>query len=144
MAKLAIVNAPSSFTTIWSFIKPWLAKETVQKVDILGSDYQKVLLDLVDAENLPASLGGKCTCSEFGGCEKSNSGPWSEGRKERRERWLRGEGEIQVTTPAAEKEIGESESLVPNIDPAGRLICSLRCRLREHCDRRDISSQLTK
>jgi len=91
MAQLAIVNAPSSFTTIWSFIKPWLAKETVAKVDILGSDYQKVLLNLIDAENLPSSLGGKCTCEEHGGCEKSNAGPWSEGRKERREKWLRGE-----------------------------------------------------
>ncbi|KAK7682343.1 hypothetical protein QCA50_014548 [Cerrena zonata] len=105
MAKLAIVNAPSSFTTIWSFIKPWLAKETAQKVDILGSDYQKVLLELVDAENLPASLGGKCTCAEFGGCEKSNIGPWNEGRKERRERWLKGEGEIHVSTPVIDKEI---------------------------------------
>ncbi|KAI0785250.1 CRAL-TRIO domain-containing protein, partial [Abortiporus biennis] len=90
MAQLAIVNAPTSFTTIWSFIKPWLAKETQAKVDILGSDYQEVLLDLVDAENLPASLGGKCTCAEFGGCEKSNAGPWSIGREERRERWLKG------------------------------------------------------
>ncbi|CAL1713230.1 unnamed protein product [Somion occarium] len=93
MAQLAIVNAPSSFTTIWSFIKPWLAKETQQKVDILGTDYQKVLLDLIDAENLPESLGGKCTCPEAGGCDKSNAGPWNEGRKERREQWLRGEGE---------------------------------------------------
>ncbi|KAH8104524.1 CRAL/TRIO domain-containing protein [Cristinia sonorae] len=94
MAQLAIVNAPSSFTTIWSFIKPWLAKETVAKVDILGSDYQSVLLDLIEAENLPSSLGGTCNCE--GGCEKSNAGPWREGRQERREAWLRGEGEVAV------------------------------------------------
>ncbi|THH17826.1 hypothetical protein EUX98_g9052 [Antrodiella citrinella] len=94
MAQLAIVNAPSSFTTIWSFIKPWLAKETVAKVDVLGSDYQSVLLDLIDADSLPESLGGTCKCE--GGCEKSNEGPWKEGRAERREKWLRGEGPAGV------------------------------------------------
>jgi len=94
MAQLAIVNAPSSFTTIWSFIKPWLAKETVAKVDVLGSDYQSVLLDLIDADSLPTSLGGSCNCEE--GCEKSNAGPWKEGRAERREKFLRGEGEAGV------------------------------------------------
>lgn len=94
MAQLAIVNAPSSFTTIWSFIKPWLAKETAAKVDILGSDYQTVLLNLIDKENLPTSLGGACQCE--GGCEHSNAGPWSEGRAERRAKFLKGEGEAGV------------------------------------------------
>ncbi|TCD65106.1 hypothetical protein EIP91_003080 [Steccherinum ochraceum] len=101
MAQLAIVNAPSSFTTIWSFIKPWLAKETVAKVDVLGTDYQSVLLDLIAAENLPAQLGGSCTTCGADGCDRSNAGPWSEGRRERRERWLRGEGEIGVEVDRA-------------------------------------------
>jgi hypothetical protein len=84
MGQLAIVNAPSSFTFIWSIIKPWLSKETAAKVDILGSDYRDVLLDLVDAENLPRMLGGSCTCGEDedgnGGCQLSCAGPWKEGR----------------------------------------------------------------
>jgi hypothetical protein len=84
MGQLAIVNAPASFTFIWGFIKPWLSKETVDKVDILGSDYQEVLLSLIDEENLPASLGGKCECE--GGCEYSFAGPWKESLEERRER----------------------------------------------------------
>jgi len=80
MGQLAIVNAPHSFTVIWNVMKPWLSKETIEKVDILGSDYQDVLLKLVDAENLPSSLGGKCTCSHVGGCQFSGAGPWLEGR----------------------------------------------------------------
>lgn len=80
MGQLAIVNAPSSFTFIWSMIKPWLSKETVEKVDILGSDYKDVLLDLVDKESLPSVLGGECTCAGDGGCQLSGSGPWKEGR----------------------------------------------------------------
>lgn len=40
-------------------------------------------------------VGGTCNCSE--GCEKSNAGPWKEGRAERRERWLKGEGSAGVT-----------------------------------------------
>lgn len=78
MGQLAIVNAPSSFAFIWSMIKPWLSKETAEKVDILGSDYKKVLLDLIDAENLPSTLGGNCTCE--GGCHLSSRGPWLDGR----------------------------------------------------------------
>jgi len=81
MGKLAVINAPSTFTTIWSVVKAWLAKETAEKVEILGSNYKDVLLDLVDAENLPSSLGGSCTCSEVGGCQLSGAGPWQEGRK---------------------------------------------------------------
>jgi len=80
LAKLAIINAPSSFAFIWSFIKPWLAKETADKVDILGSDYHKVLLELIDAENLPTTLGGKCTCEHAGGCDLSGAGPWMDER----------------------------------------------------------------
>lgn len=91
MAQLAIINAPYSFTTIWSFIRPWLAKETLAKIDVLGADYKDVLLSQIDAENLPTSLGGTCTCEEHGGCKLSNAGPWMHGREERRAKWLRGE-----------------------------------------------------
>ncbi|KAF9533106.1 CRAL/TRIO domain-containing protein [Crepidotus variabilis] len=80
MGQLAIINAPSTFTTIWAVIKQWLAKETTEKVDILGSDYKDVLLSLIDAENLPTSLGGNCSCAEDGGCHLSGAGPWRDGR----------------------------------------------------------------
>jgi hypothetical protein len=66
MGQLIIMNAPTSFTTIWSMIKPWLAPRTLDKISILGacqSDQHATLLDLVSPENLPVALGGTCTCS---------------------------------------------------------------------------------
>jgi hypothetical protein len=121
MGQLAIVNAPVSFTFIWSIIKPWLSKETVEKVNILGSDYQDVLLGLVDKENLPASLGGRCECE--GGCEYSFAGPWKENLKERRERRQREASQDTERTlavngvPSVERT--EEEKQVPVATPTG-------------------------
>jgi hypothetical protein len=80
MGQLVIVNAPSSFALIWSMIKPWLSKETVEKVEILGNDYKEHLLKLVDDDCLPSTLGGTCECKEQGGCHLSGAGPWLDGR----------------------------------------------------------------
>ncbi|THH01579.1 hypothetical protein EW026_g1160 [Hermanssonia centrifuga] len=121
MSQLAIVNAPSSFTAIWAAMKPWLAKETIAKVSVLGANYRDALLQLVEAEDLPKSLGGTCTCSdcgaagdsgkdeaaveakgeaaEMGRCVYSSAGPWLVGRKERREAWLRGERKAITLQP---------------------------------------------
>lgn len=100
MGQVAIINAPLTFTTMWSAIKPWLAKETVEKVDILGSDYHKALLKICDADALPAELGGSCKCEGEGGCARSNVGPWMEDRAERRAAWIKGE---RKTTAVGEK-----------------------------------------
>jgi len=81
MGQLLIINAPSSFAFIWAMIKPWLSKETVEKVDILSSNYREVLLEVIDAENLPVTLGGNCTCEGEGGCDLSGAGPWMDERK---------------------------------------------------------------
>jgi len=66
MGQLIIINAPTSFTAIWSVIKPWLAPRTLDKILILGAnqpDQYVTLLDLVAPENLPVALGGTCTCT---------------------------------------------------------------------------------
>ena len=109
MGRLAVINAPSSFTMIWNIVKRWISPETVSKVDILGkhpfqservssiisrpfcffflfvffspgSDYTGRLLEDIDAENLPTSLGGLCTCEGLGGCSLSSAGPWLDQR----------------------------------------------------------------
>lgn len=109
MGQLAIVNAPSTFTLIWSIIKPWLSKETVEKIDILGSNYQDVLLSLVDKENLPTILGGGCECE--GGCEYSFAGPWKEGLEERRERRKREANRVLDLTANDMPVLGEGSKL---------------------------------
>jgi hypothetical protein len=67
MGQLFIINAPTSFTAIWSVIRPWLAPRTLDKITILGAnqpDQQTTLLDLIPPENLPVALGGTCTCTD--------------------------------------------------------------------------------
>ncbi|KAF9013290.1 CRAL-TRIO domain-containing protein, partial [Cyathus striatus] len=78
MGQLVVINAPTSFTAIWNVVKMWLSKETIAKVDIVGTDYEEKLLGMVDRANLPRLLGGECTCEEAGGCHLSGAGPWLE------------------------------------------------------------------
>ena len=80
-------------------MKPWIAKETAAKVSIMGSDYKSKLLEIIDPENLPAFLGGTCTCDGLGGCVKSNAGPWMHNRKRRCELWLNGERDTCAIKP---------------------------------------------
>jgi hypothetical protein len=93
MGQMLVINAPASFTAIWTIIKPWLSPRTLEKISVLGTDqHHAVLQDLVPPENLPTFLGGTCTCDGArGGCRLSNAGSWMDGRAERRASWLRGE-----------------------------------------------------
>ena len=75
MGKFFIINAPWAFSTVWTFIKPWLDEATVAKIDILGSSYKDKLLAQIPAENLPKEFGGLCQCP--GGCSLSDAGPWN-------------------------------------------------------------------
>jgi len=75
MGKFYIINAPYLFSTVWSFIKPWLDEVTVSKIDIMGKDYKTKILDQIPKENLPKDLGGTCECAV--GCSMSDAGPWN-------------------------------------------------------------------
>jgi len=117
MGQLVIVNAPSMFTAIWTVMKRWLSQETIDKVQILGSNYQSTLFDLADPENLPESLGGTCTCAEFGGCSLSGAGPWLDGRKG----WGPKAKALQQQEETVERspEVPTSNPEVPASDPEG-------------------------
>jgi hypothetical protein len=71
-----MINSPRGFFTAWLVIKRFLDPITVEKISILGKDYQAALLALIPAENLPKRFGGTCECP--GGCELSDAGPWQE------------------------------------------------------------------
>lgn len=77
MGKFYIINAPYLFSTVWSFIKPWLDEVTVSKIAILSSSqYKAALLQQIPKENLPKEFGGgECACP--GGCSLSDAGPWN-------------------------------------------------------------------
>jgi len=76
MGEMYIVNAPMLFSGLWNIIKLWIDDRTKQKIHILGSSYQKKLLEKVDAQNLPDFLGGKATCEEYGQYLNKEQGPW--------------------------------------------------------------------
>lgn len=50
-----------------------LDENTVAKISVLGSDYSKELLKVIDAENLEVGFGGTCTTPV------SDIGPWNDG-----------------------------------------------------------------
>ncbi|KAF3783161.1 Patellin-6, partial [Nymphaea thermarum] len=64
--------------------------DRLQKIDgnnypeVLGNRYQSKLLEIIDARwsilisELPDFLGGTCTCSDQGGCLRSDKGPWKD------------------------------------------------------------------
>ncbi|OEL37360.1 Phosphatidylinositol/phosphatidylcholine transfer protein SFH6, partial [Dichanthelium oligosanthes] len=63
------------------------ARELVQRMqridsdyypEVLGSNYQSRLIEVIDSSELPEFLGGSCTCSDKGGCLGSDKGPWND------------------------------------------------------------------
>ncbi|KAI8084267.1 CRAL-TRIO domain-containing protein [Gilbertella persicaria] len=67
--RLFIVNAPSAFVVMFKVIKPWLNARTLEKIHVLGNNYQSILLKYIEPENLPDFLGGTCQCQHMpGGC----------------------------------------------------------------------------
>ncbi|XP_049377116.1 phosphatidylinositol/phosphatidylcholine transfer protein SFH11 [Solanum stenotomum] len=76
--RLFIINAGSGFKVLWKAIKAFLDQRTLAKIQVLGSNYTKTLLEVIDPSNLPTFLGGNCTCSDYGGCLFSDKGPWND------------------------------------------------------------------
>uniref|UniRef100_A0A7I4DR98 CRAL-TRIO domain-containing protein n=1 Tax=Physcomitrium patens TaxID=3218 RepID=A0A7I4DR98_PHYPA len=77
LAQLFIVNAGPGFKMLWGTIKGFLDPHTAAKIHVIGNNYQKKLLEIIDESNLPDFLGGSCKCpEEEGGCMQSDMGPW--------------------------------------------------------------------
>jgi hypothetical protein len=74
--RFLMINSPRGFSTVWQVIKRFLDPVTVEKISILGKDYQPTLQAFIPAENLPKRFGGQCECP--GGCDMSDAGPWQE------------------------------------------------------------------
>ena len=85
LGKLYVINAPWGFSTVFSVIKGFLDPVTVNKIHVLGGNYQHELLTQVPAENLPKQFGGKCECSE--GCMFSDQGPWQDPQWTKEPEW---------------------------------------------------------
>jgi len=83
MGNLFVINAPKLFSGCWKLIKGILDPVTTEKIQILGKNYEHVLLKYADPENLPKIYGGKCECEQ--GCSHSNVGPWNDPRYNQRE-----------------------------------------------------------
>ncbi|XP_074307905.1 phosphatidylinositol/phosphatidylcholine transfer protein SFH11-like [Silene latifolia] len=75
---LLIINAGSSFKILWKALKTFLDSHTSAKIQVLGSNFRSKLVEVIDPSNLPAFLGGECTCSNQGGCLLSDKGPWKD------------------------------------------------------------------
>ncbi|XP_019444788.1 PREDICTED: phosphatidylinositol/phosphatidylcholine transfer protein SFH10-like isoform X1 [Lupinus angustifolius] len=76
--RMFIINAGSGFRMLWNTIKSFLDPKTTAKINVLGNNYQSKLLEIIDASELPESLGGTCTCADKGGCMLSDKGPWND------------------------------------------------------------------
>jgi len=61
MGQTFIVNAPFFFSGVWAIVKGFIDEKTRKKISIYSGSSVKDLLELVDADNLPDFLGGRCT-----------------------------------------------------------------------------------
>ncbi|KAI4388553.1 hypothetical protein MLD38_000872 [Melastoma candidum] len=77
--RMYIVNAGPGFkSTLSRAAQKFLDPKTVAKIHVLDPKSLSRLLEVIDSSELPAFLGGSCTCSSKGGCLRSNKGPWNE------------------------------------------------------------------
>ena len=56
LRKCFIINAPTSFTVVWSLLSYVLAQETLDKIVVSGDDQREALLEYVDASTLEAMV----------------------------------------------------------------------------------------
>jgi hypothetical protein len=76
LGDMYVINSGFFFSAVWAICKGFVDEKTRKKIHIEKSP--KVLLDVIDPENLPSFLGGKCKCEHVqGGCLYADIGPWN-------------------------------------------------------------------
>jgi hypothetical protein len=84
MHKCYVANAPKFIKVGWAIVRLWLDAGSQKKVEFLaaGDQTRNALLAAIDAEHLPAFLGGSCTCE--GECVPlpAMTGPEDEGEEQ--------------------------------------------------------------
>ena len=65
LSKLYMINAPYIFQSIWYVAQQLLDPKTLEKVDILGEDYLKILEKEIDLDALPKCIKGRCDCKDI-------------------------------------------------------------------------------
>jgi hypothetical protein len=59
LSTIAIVNAPSFFTSIWSLVSKYFDEGTRRKVHVLGAEPGPILQEIIRAGDLPRIYGGE-------------------------------------------------------------------------------------
>lgn len=78
LGQMFLINTSFFFSAVWTIVKGFVDEKTRNKICVEKSSYQKKLLELVEADNLPSFLGGNCTCPGIeGGCLYADCGPWN-------------------------------------------------------------------
>jgi len=58
LRKMFLINAPFTFTAIWSLVSPWIDPHTANKIKIVGADFIDVLLQDIAEDQIPTEYGG--------------------------------------------------------------------------------------
>jgi hypothetical protein len=124
LGKLYLINAPWGFSGVWSVVRGFLDPVTVNKIHILGTNYQSELLGQVPKENLPSEFGGTCECD--GGCEFSDMGPWQEKEYAKPPKWQIPAADTNQSAthapPAEKQQLEPTDSLADKPSEAAGLV----------------------
>ncbi|XP_076106497.1 retinal-binding protein-like [Mytilus galloprovincialis] len=61
LKRLLVINAPGIFPILYKLCKPLISKDTKNKIEIIGGNYQETLKKYIDDEYLPMCYGGTLT-----------------------------------------------------------------------------------
>lgn len=78
LGAMYLINSSTMFSFVFNIVKGFIEEKTRNKINVIKANYKEKLLEIIDENNLPSILGGKCTCSHVeGGCMSSDIGPWN-------------------------------------------------------------------